>query len=97
MKLLLDSNSYDNILGMYEDVFVIINKGNLELINIDDKLIVSFDFKWEDNYQFNNELSIYKKIDKGFEIDIVIEDYLENISYNLIYNSTTNNFKIIEN
>lgn len=96
LKLLLTSKAYENILNFYDDVFVVINNSNIEIVDIDDNSVIKFDFKWDDNYIFDSNLSTFNKIDQDFEITIVIKDTIENINYNLIYNSRTKNIKILK-
>jgi len=94
LKLLLNSRNYENILNYYEDMFLVINDGYLQVVNISDNVVIDFDFKWDVNYIFDNAVSSFEKKDKDFIITIVIKDSIENINYNLIYNSKTKNIKI---
>lgn len=97
LKLSLTSKNYDKILNLYEDIFVVINDGYLELVDINDNILVNFDFEWDVNYSFDSDFSNFKKIDQGFEVTIMVKDTIEDINYNLIYNSPTKNIKIIKN
>ena len=97
LKLLLTSKTYENILSTYENIVVVINNSYLEIVDMDENSIIKFDFKWDDNYIFANDLSTFKKMDQDFEITIIIKDTVDGINYNLLYNSKTKNIKIIKN
>ena len=89
LKLLRNSKSLENIFCLYENVFVVINNGYLEIVNIEDGTVITSDLKWSDNYIFDSELTTFNKNAESFEITIVIKDTIENINYNLVYNSKT--------
>ena len=58
LKLKLTSKKYDNILKVYEDFIVVVDNEYLEIIDINESILATFDLKWDsDIYYFNSELS----------------------------------------
>ena len=80
LKLTMASKTYTRILGVYEDYVVVVNE-NLELVDLEDNVLATYDLKWEDTYTFNSMLSgKFKEKDKDI-IYLVIEDNDETLKY----------------
>jgi len=75
LKLKLTSKTYDNILGLYDDFVVIVDNNNLEIVNLNDQILATFDLKWDNlKYKFHASLSGRQTVNNKNGIYLVIED-----------------------
>lgn len=87
LKLKLTSKEYNKILGIYDDFVVVVNNEYLELIDLNDSTLATFELKWDDTlYKFDNILS--GKVEDV--IYIIIERSNSSLKY--YYNINTKEF-----
>lgn len=91
LKLKLTSKAYDNILGLYDDFVVVVDKGYLEIVDLEDNILATFDLKWDNSmYKFDNILS-NKTLENNEEIIYLIIER-SNSSLKYYYNINTKEF-----
>ena len=74
LELKLTSKKYNNILGVYDD-FIVVDNNYLEIVNLEDKVLATFDLKWDSAiYIFHSNLSGYKTENGKDGIYLIIED-----------------------
>ncbi len=57
LNLKVHSKKYDKILGIYEDFIAVLNKNHLEVVDFNDKVIITYTDEWKETYEFREELS----------------------------------------
>ena len=81
LKLKLTSKDYDNILSLYDDFIVVIDNDNLEIVDLEDKVLATYDLKWDSTYTFNTMLSGKFNVDNKDIIYLVIETDKDSFRY----------------
>lgn len=78
LKLKLTSKKYNNILGLYDDFIVVVDNNYLEIVNLEDKILATFELEWDNNqYIFHNNLSGWKTENNKKGIYLIIEDRIK--------------------
>lgn len=86
LKKILSSKTYDKVLAVYDTFVVVINNKKLELLDLNDNVLATYDLEWQDNYTFNEMLSGTKEN----IINLVIET--SNKIFNYYYNLNTKEY-----
>ncbi len=76
-KLILKTSSkeYDEVLGLYSDFVVVIDNNRLEILDINDNILTTFDFEWDSKrYKFYPMISGFDTVDGKYGIYLVVED-----------------------
>ena len=75
LNLKFTSRNYNDVLGIYDDFIVVIDQGKLEIVDLDDKILATFDLEWDsDRYYFHNMLSGWYTENGKNGIYLVVED-----------------------
>lgn len=90
LKLKLTSKEYNNILSIYDDFIVVIDNEYLQIVNLEDQILATYDLKWDSTYTFNTMLSGKTSVDNQDIIYIVVETSSE--SYRYYYIPSTKEF-----
>jgi len=75
LNLKVSSKTYDEILGIYDDFIVVIDNKHLEILDMNDKVLATFEDEWDSSkYTFNSNKS-GKYTDNGKNgIYLIVED-----------------------
>lgn len=84
LKKTLESKKYDSVLKIYDTYVVVIDNKKLELLDLNDNILATFDLEWEDSYTFNS-LIINENI-----INLIIDT--QDQSFNYYYNINTKEY-----
>ena len=86
LKKVLDSKTYDKVLNVYDTFAVVVNNKKLELVDLNDKILATYDLEWNNTYKFNSMLSgINENI-----INLIIETSDKSLNY--YYNLDTKEY-----
>lgn len=86
LKKTLESKTYDSVLNIYDNYVVVIDTKKLELLDLNDNILATFDLEWEDNYMFNS-IFINENI-----INLIIDT--QDKSFNYYYNIDTKEYGV---
>jgi len=91
LNLTRTSKKYNSILGLYDDFIVVVDNGYLEIVDLEDNIIATFDLEWDNAmYKFDNTLS-GKVIENNEDIIYLIIER-SNSSLKYYYNTVTKEF-----
>jgi len=91
LKLKLTSKNYNKVLGIFDDFAVVVDEGYLEIVNLEDKILATFDLEWDNTmYKFDNILS--GKVNENNEDIIYLIIERSNSSLKYYYNTVTKEF-----
>ena len=88
LKLKLKSKEYNNILNIYDNFIIVVDNGYLEIVDINDKILATYDLVWENTYEFNNMLSGTD----NEKIHLTIQDTVNDAVYKYYYNYSTKEY-----
>lgn len=54
LKLKLTSKTYDKVLGLYDNFIVVVEDTHLQIVDLKDNVIATYDLIWEDSYSLDN-------------------------------------------
>ena len=91
LKLKLTSKNYNKVLGIFNDFVVVVDEGYLEIVNLEDKILATFDLEWDNTmYKFDNMLS--GKVNDNNEDIIYLIIERSNSSLKYYYNIITKEY-----
>jgi len=91
LNLTRTSKKYNSILGLYDDFIVVVDNSYLEIVDLEDNIIATFDLEWDNAmYKFDNTLS-GKVIENNEDIIYLIIER-SNSSLKYYYNTVTKEF-----
>jgi hypothetical protein len=75
LNLKLSSKTYDSVLSLYEDFIVVIDNNHLEIVDLNDNILATFDFEWDSNkYYFHSMISGWYTYNDKYGIYLVVEN-----------------------
>ena len=92
LKLKLTSKEYEEILDITDSYVVVVDNGYLELVNLEDNILATYELKWDSTYKLNKELSGKVIEDNKEIIYIMIESGNSYLKY--YYDTVTKEFGI---
>ena len=91
LNLIRTSKKYNNILGLYNDFVVVVDNGYLEIVDLEDNILATFELQWDNSmYKFDNILS--GKVTENNEDIIYLIIERSNSSLKYYYNTVTKEF-----
>jgi len=84
LKKTLESKKYDSVLNIYDNYVVVVDNKKLELLDLNDNILATYDLLWEDDYKFNS-IFINENI-----INLIIDTHGQ--SFNYYYNINTKEY-----
>lgn len=82
LNVVITSNNYNNILRMYDDFIIVIDKKILKIVDLSDKVIAQFETEWNENYRIFDRTFSYDKENKILKI--TLENTSEDSEFNYI-------------
>ena len=75
LNLKLSSKNYDEILGLYDDFIVVLDNNHLEILDLNDKILATFEEEWDkDNFYFHSMISGWYTDNGKYGIYLVVEN-----------------------
>lgn len=84
LKKVLESKKYDKVLNIHDIYVVVVDNKKLELLDLNDNILATFDLIWEEGYTFNSML-VSENI-----INLIINTSTQ--SFNYYYNINTKEY-----
>ena len=84
LKKTLESKKYDKVLNIHDTYVVVVDNKKLELLDLSDNILATFDLEWEESYSFNN-IMINENV-----VNLIVDTDSE--SFNYYYNIDTKEF-----
>lgn len=92
LKLELTSKDYDKVLGLYNEFVVVVDNSYLEILDLEDNILATFDLKWDSSYTLNNMLSGKVKENNKDIIYLIVESKNKTLKY--YYNINTKEYGV---
>lgn len=88
LKLKVTSKKYEKILGLYDDFIVLVDSGYLEIVDLEDNILATYDLKWDSSeYIFNNMLSGKTTENNKDVIYLIVENNGKTLKYYYIFDT----------
>lgn len=75
LRLKTSSKEYDEVLGLYDDFIVVLDNNHLEILDINDNILATFEDEWDsDRFYFHSMISGWYTDNGKYGIYLVVED-----------------------
>ena len=74
LNLKVSSKNYDEVLGIYNDFIVVLDNNHLEILDLNDKVLATFEDEWDENLYFHNMISGWYTENGKYGIYLVVEN-----------------------